>query len=132
MLSTCLTYCSSYSWIYPYYYHIFELSFKKLLSILFKTHDPTTLNQQGADIGSQYRSGIFYTNEEQKEIAKKFINDLEKKRIFKNPIITEVTQLENFYEAEQYHQDYFKNNPDASYCKIIIQPKLDKFLKNNY
>ena len=75
------------------------ISLEEILDHFFKTHDPTTLNKQGADIGTQYRSGIFYTNEEQKEIAKKFINELEKKRIFKNPIVTEVTELENFHEA---------------------------------
>ena len=108
------------------------ISFKKLLSILFQTHDPTTLNQQGADTGTQYRSGIFYIDEKQKQIAKEFIDKLEKQRIFDNPIVTEVTQLENFYKAEDYHQDYFKNNSNTPYCKIVIKPKLDKFLKNNY
>ena len=107
------------------------ISFKKLLSVLFQTHDPTTLNRQGADVGTQYRSAIFYTDEKQKQIAKDFINTLEDQRIFDNAIITEVTQLENFYKAEDYHQDYFENNPTAPYCRMIIKPKLEKFLKNN-
>ena len=107
------------------------ISFEKLLSVLFQTHDPTTLNRQGADIGTQYRSAIFYTDEKQKQIAEDFINKLEDQRIFDNTIATEVTQLENFYKAEDYHQDYFENNPTVPYCRMIIKPKLEIFFKNN-
>ena len=93
------------------------ISFEELLSVFFQTHDPTTLNRQGADTGTQYRSAIFYKNDEEK--------------IFNNPIVTEVTKLDVFYEAENYHQDYYKNNKNAPYCRAVIKPKLDKFL-NNY
>ena len=106
------------------------ISYDKLLEILFLTHDPTTLNQQGADKGTQYRSAIFYVNEKQKEIAENYISKLKKNKIFKDPIVTEITKLDKFYEAEDYHQNYYKNNTNAPYCKIVIKPKLDAFLKS--
>jgi len=109
-----------------------KISFETLLQVFFENHDPTTLNRQGADIGTQYRSAIFYTNEEQKimsEKYKKVLNDSDK---FQNSIVTEITKLEVFYEAENYHQDYYKNNSSQPYCKVVIKPKLDKFFEKNY
>tara|TARA_Y100000814_G_scaffold159610_1_gene116609 strand:+ start:51 stop:566 length:516 start_codon:yes stop_codon:yes gene_type:complete len=108
------------------------ISFQELLTVLFQVHDPTTLNRQGADKGTQYRSGIYYTSEEQKEIAEKYIKKLTEQNAFNDPIVTEIIELNNFYEAEDYHQDYYKNNENAPYCRIVIKPKLDKFLNNNY
>ena len=108
------------------------ISYEKLLEVLFLTHDPTTLNQQGADKGTQYRSAIFYIDENQKKMAENYISKLKKNKTFKDRIVTEITKLDKFYEAENYHQDYYKNNTNAPYCKIVIKPKLDKFLKNNY
>ena len=106
------------------------ISYKKLLKVLFSTHDPTTLNQQGPDKGTQYRSSIFYIDDIQKEIAEEHIKSLEKNNIFDNPIVTEISKLNIFYEAENYHQDYFKNNSNAPYCRFIIKPKVEKFLNN--
>ena len=106
------------------------VSFEKLLVVLFQAHDPTTLNKQGGDTGTQYRSAIFYTNEDQKKIAENFINNLIEKKTFRDPIVTEITKLDTFYKAEGYHQDYYQNNSNATYCKVVIKPKLDKFLKN--
>ena len=108
------------------------ISFEKLLVVLFQAHDPTTLNKQGGDTGTQYRSAIFYTNEDQKKIAENFINNLIEKKTFENAIVTEITKLDTFYKAEGYHQDYYQNNSNAPYCKVVIKPKLDKFLNNNY
>ena len=104
------------------------ITFEELLTVFFQTHDPTTLNRQGADVGTQYRSGIFYINEEQKNISEKFIKSISDN--FSNPIVTEVSKLDTFYEAENYHQDYYKNNTNAPYCRFVIKPKLDKFLKD--
>jgi peptide-methionine (S)-S-oxide reductase len=106
------------------------ISFDELLEVFWETHDPTTLNQQGADIGTQYRSGIFYHNPEQKEKAEKYKAELDKSGAFPGPIVTEITAFSKFYPAENYHQQYFENNENANpYCKIVIRPKLDKFRK---
>ena len=105
------------------------ISFKTLVDVLFEVHDPTTLNMQGADRGTQYRSGIYYTTKEQQEIAEGTIAELTEKKVFKNPIVTEIKELNKFHLAEDYHQNYYKNNKDAPYCRIVIQPKLDKFFK---
>ena len=102
------------------------ISLEEILDLFFKTHDPTTLNKQGADIGTQYRSAIFYTNDKQKDIAKKMINKWNKSKYYNNPIVTEVKKLDYFYLAENYHQEYYKNNKSAPYCKFVIKPKLDK------
>jgi len=107
-----------------------KLSYKKLLGIFFKTHDPTTLNRQGNDIGTQYRSAIFYHTPEQKFEAETLINKLSEEKIYDNPIVTEVVSAQIFYEAEDYHHDYFNNNPGNPYCAAVIQPKLQKFLKS--
>ena len=102
------------------------ISYGTLLSVFFSTHDPTTLNRQGGDVGTQYRSAIFYTDEQQREDAKKFVKKLEKEKVFENPIVTEIQPLTKFYEAEEYHQEYYKNNKEALYCKVVIDPKIQK------
>ncbi len=107
-----------------------KISFDELLAVFWETHDPTTLNRQGADAGTQYRSGIFYHNQEQKEKAEKYKAALDKSGAFNKPIVTEITAFTKFYPAEDYHQQYFENNENANpYCKIVIRPKLDKFRK---
>lgn len=105
------------------------VSYDELLEIFWKTHDPTTLNRQGADVGTQYRSVIFYHNDEQKEKAKYYKDKLNKEGIWNNPIVTEISQIENFFEAEKYHQNYYENNPNQGYCSFVITPKLEKFKK---
>ena len=107
------------------------INFETLLSVFFDTHNPTTLNRQGADIGTQYRSVIFYHNAKQKVIAEQFIADLTKEKVFDDPIVTEITEINNYYEAENYHQDYFENNKNKGYCRMVINPKLDHFIKNH-
>lgn len=102
------------------------ISYSELLDIFFKTHDPTTLNRQGADVGTQYRSVIFFHNDEQKRLAKSKIDQLNTSGYFKDPIVTSVEELQNFYLAEDYHQDYFEKNPDQGYCSVVIEPKLRK------
>jgi peptide-methionine (S)-S-oxide reductase len=105
------------------------ISYETLLSVFFKTHDPTTLNYQGNDHGSQYRSAIFYTNDFQKETAKKIIAELNAENAYPKPIVTEVTKFDVFYKAEDYHQNYYNQNPNQGYCQYVIQPKLEKFQK---
>lgn len=105
------------------------ISFAKLLEIFFKTHDPTTLNRQGADAGTQYRSVVFYHSKEQEETTRSLITDLDKAGIWNNPIVTTLEAFSEFYSAEQYHQEYFENNPNQGYCRLVIQPKLEKFEK---
>ena len=105
------------------------ISYRELLDVFFNTHDPTTLNRQGADVGTQYRSAIFYHNDEQKAEAEKMIADLEKAEVFDNKIVTEITAINNYYVAENYHQDYYNNNKNAGYCRAVINPKLEKFIK---
>lgn len=105
------------------------ISFEDLLIVFFFTHDPTTLNRQGNDVGTEYRSAIFYTDSEQKFLAEKMIEDFTVGKAYENPIVTEVKPLERFYPAESYHKDYYKNNKDAPYCQLVIAPKLEKFEK---
>ncbi len=105
------------------------VTYRELLEILFATHDPTTLNRQGADVGTQYRSAIFFHSPEQEKLAKEYIRELEDGNAFKDPIVTEVTAFEAFYEAEDYHQEYYENNRNAPYCNFMIGPKLKKFEK---
>ena len=107
------------------------ISFTEVLEVFFSTHDPTTLNRQGADVGTQYRSGIFYKSETQKLIAEAFIKALDDAKVFKNPIVTEVTEFKNFFVAEDYHQNYYNNNKSQPYCRAVINPKLEKFLKDH-
>ena len=107
-----------------------KISFDELLEVFWETHDPTTLNRQGADVGTQYRSGIFYHNEEQKQKAEKYKAELDKSGAFDRPIVTEISAFTKFYPAENYHQQYFENNENTNpYCKIVIRPKIDKFRK---
>lgn len=105
------------------------ISFEKILEIFFKTHNPTTLNRQGADVGTQYRSAIFFHSEEQKRIAEEVKRMLGKAGIWDDPIVTEITQFSSFYKAEDYHQDYFANNKKQPYCQMVIMPKVEKFEK---
>lgn len=105
------------------------VSYIELLEIFFKTHDPTTLNRQGADIGTQYRSVILYHNQQQKEEAIRVIDQLGSEGIWSQPIVTSVDPFEVFYSAEKYHQDYFENNRNQGYCRVVINPKLEKFEK---
>ncbi len=102
------------------------ISFKELLEVFFVTHDPTTLNRQGADRGTQYRSAIFYVTDEQKKVANEFIEYLTNEKVFDDPIVTEVTELGPFYNAEDYHQNYYNQNSSQGYCQFVINPKLSK------
>jgi peptide-methionine (S)-S-oxide reductase len=104
------------------------IPYEKILDIFWHTHDPTTLNRQGNDIGTQYRSAIFYHTKEQKEIAENSKKELEKKGVYKDPIVTEISPFENFYVAEDYHKNYYENHRDAPYCNFIIDPKMRKLL----
>jgi peptide-methionine (S)-S-oxide reductase len=106
-----------------------KISFDELLKIFWETHDPTTLNRQGNDVGPQYRSAVFYHDEEQKEKAERYKSALDKSGAWDNPIVTEITAYKNFYLAEDYHQNYFKNNGGAPYCYYVIRPKVEKFQK---
>jgi peptide-methionine (S)-S-oxide reductase len=106
-----------------------QISFQEILEVFFTIHDPTTLNRQGADVGTQYRSAIFYHSEEQQQIAEQVIADLEKQKIWGDPIVTQVAPFEVFYPAEDYHQEYFANNPYQPYCQMVVAPKVAKFRK---
>jgi len=106
-----------------------EISFDELLLVFFKTHSPTTLNRQGNDVGTQYRSAIFYYNDEQKQASEAMIKRLTDEKVFDSPIVTEVTPASEFYKAEDYHQNYYNDNPNKSYCSFVIQPKLNKFAR---
>ena len=103
-----------------------KISYEELLTVFFYTHDPTTLNKQGADVGEQYRSAIFYTDERQKEEATTFVKQLITEKAYEKPVVTEVKPLENFFEAEDYHQNFYKNNQGKPYCQLVIAPKLEK------
>jgi peptide-methionine (S)-S-oxide reductase len=103
------------------------ISFKELLEIYWKTHDPTTINRQGADVGPQYRSVIFYHTEKQKEEAEFYMEELDKAGIWNKPIVTEISPFINFYQAEAYHTNFYKNNPANAYCNFVITPKVEKF-----
>lgn len=106
------------------------ISTQDILNVFFAIHDPTTLNRQGADVGTQYRSGIYYHTPEQKEIAENLIKDLTSQKIFDNPIVTEVQPIKDFYVAENYHQEYYVNNKFQPYCMAVISPKVNKFRKH--
>jgi peptide-methionine (S)-S-oxide reductase len=103
------------------------LSYRDLLEVFFAIHDPTTHNRQGADVGTQYRSAIFHHSPEQKAVAEELIADLERQRLWNNPIVTEVVSIERFYPAEEYHQEYFARNPNQGYCQMVVGPKVAKF-----
>ena len=106
------------------------ISYREILAIFFTVHDPTTLNRQGNDAGTQYRSAIFYHNDAQKIIAEEVIKEINDIHIWNSPIVTEVKPYTKFYSAEEYHRDYFENHPQQTYCKMIIAPKVAKFRKN--
>lgn len=103
------------------------VSFRELLEVFFTIHDPTTLNRQGADVGTQYRSAIFYHDEDQKQVAEEVIREMEAAAIWDDPIVTEVSPLDAFYKAEDYHQEYYRNNTYQPYCQVVIAPKVSKF-----
>lgn len=106
-----------------------QISFDDLLRVFFAIHDPTTLNRQGADVGTQYRSAIFYHDEAQKQTAERIVAELNAADLWPNPIVTEVSALLNYYPAEDYHQEYFANNPSQPYCAAVVAPKVAKFRK---
>lgn len=106
------------------------ITFREILEIFFAIHDPTTLNRQGADVGTQYRSAIFYHSPEQKATAQAVIADLNAARVFDKPIVTEVTGVTRFYPAEDYHQEYFRKNPYQPYCQVVVSPKVAKLRKS--
>jgi peptide-methionine (S)-S-oxide reductase len=106
-----------------------EISFVELLEVFWATHDPTTLNRQGNDVGTQYRSVVFYHNEEQKTLAEQYKIKLDKSGAYKDPIVTEISAFSLFYKAENYHQDYYNQHGEEPYCRYVIQPKMDKFQK---
>jgi peptide-methionine (S)-S-oxide reductase len=101
----------------------------EIFKVFFTVHDPTTLNRQGADVGTQYRSVIFYKNEDQKKAAQSIISELNKTKVYDSPIVTKIEPLTTFYKAENYHQNYYANNKNQPYCKMVIQPKIEKFEK---
>lgn len=103
------------------------ISYEDILRIFFTIHDPTTLNRQGNDIGTQYRSVIFYHNEDQKSSAEKIMEEITDEKIYDNPLVTELSPFRAFHKAEDYHQEYFANNPDKGYCRVVIAPKIAKF-----
>ena len=106
-----------------------RIGYEDLLEVFWKTHDPTTPNRQGNDFGTQYRSVIFYHNRQQQAMAQKYNRDLDASGAFQDPIVTEIVPAAEFYKAEQYHEDYYRNNPQQSYCRVVIGPKLEKFRK---
>ena len=106
-----------------------KITFDELLEVFWKSHDPTTLNRQGNDVGPQYRSAIFYHNEEQKEKAEKYKSELDKEGVFNDPIVTEISPFTVFYPAENYHQNYYNNNGSQPYCSFVVRPKVEKFQK---
>jgi len=105
------------------------IPYEKILDIFWHTHDPTTINRQGNDVGTQYRSAIFYHDEKQREIAERSKKELEKQGVYKNSIVTEITPFKNFYVAESYHKDYYERHKDAPYCNYVISPKIHKLLE---
>ena len=106
-----------------------KTSFEEILKVFFTVHDPTTLNRQGGDVGTQYRSVIFYRNEEQQKAAMSIIDELNKAKVYPNPVVTQVAKFDKFYKAENYHQDYYNLNQSEPYCRMVIQPKIEKFEK---
>lgn len=105
------------------------ISYDELLEIFWKTHDPTTLNKQGADVGTQYRSAVFYHSDDQKQKAEYYKNELNKAGLWEDQVVTEIVPFKKFYKAEDYHQDYYENNSNQSYCAFVITPKVEKFEK---
>lgn len=110
-------------------YNSDQIDFRSILEIFFALHNPTQVNRQGNDVGSQYRSAVFYHSDEQKTLAEAIIKEIEEQEIWPDPVVTEVAPLSNYSEAEAYHQDYFNNNPQNTYCNMVVAPKLAKFKK---
>ena len=108
------------------------ITYREILQVFFSIHDPTTLNRQGTDVGTQYRSAIFYNSEEQKKIAQEVMTEIDKTKIWGDPVVTQLVPLEKFYKAEGHHQNYFKNNPSQPYCQVVIAPKVAKFRKSYF
>ena len=106
-----------------------KISYREILQIFFSVHDPTTLDRQGGDVGTQYRSAIFYHNEPQRAVAEAVIKELNEAHLWKKPIVTQLVALEKFYPAEDYHREYFSRHPEQSYCQVVISPKVSKFRK---
>jgi peptide-methionine (S)-S-oxide reductase len=106
------------------------ISFKELLQVFFTIHDPTTLNRQGADVGTQYRSAIFYHTPEQKDVAEEVVAEMVAAKVWDDPIVTEITRITDFYPAEEYHRDYYMRNPNQPYCQVVIAPKVAKLRKH--
>lgn len=106
-----------------------QITLREILEIFFVVHDPTTLNRQGNDVGTQYRSGIYYADDAQKQVAEEVIREIEAGKTYRSPIVTEVKPLANYSAAEAYHQDYFLNNPNQGYCAFVVGPKVEKFQK---
>jgi len=107
------------------------ISFREILEIFFSSHDPTTLNRQGNDVGTQYRSVVFYHNDQQKKEAEQTIKELTESKTYEAPIVTKVEPFKEFYKAEEYHQNYFKRHPEKAYCQLVIEPKIEKLQKYN-
>ena len=110
--------------------HVPDPTYRALLEVFFTIHDPTTLNRQGGDVGTQYRSAVFYHSPAQRETAEQVIAEMTAARVWDSPIVTEVVQLDKFYPAEDYHQDYFEKNPAQPYCRAVVAPKVSKFRKH--
>jgi len=106
-----------------------KISYREILEIFFSVHDPTTLNRQGVDVGMQYRSAVFYHNEQQKAVAEELIGELNKAHVWKKPIVTQIVPLDTFYPAEDYHREYFSRHSEQAYCQMVISPKINKFRK---
>jgi peptide-methionine (S)-S-oxide reductase len=106
-----------------------KISYREILEIFFSVHDPTTLNRQGADVGTQYRSAIFYEGNEQKAVAEQLIRELDKGHLWNKPIATQILRLDKFYPAEEYHREYFARHPEQAYCQAVISPKISKLRK---
>jgi len=110
-------------------FNLSKISYREILQIFFSVHDPTTLNRQGGDVGTQYRSAIFYHNDRQRAIAEDLIGEFNEAQLWKKPIVTQVVPLDKFYPAEDYHREYFLRHPEQSYCQVVISPKVNKFRK---
>jgi peptide-methionine (S)-S-oxide reductase len=106
-----------------------KISYREILEIFFSVHDPTTLNRQGEDVGTQYRSAVFYDNERQRAIAEALIRELNEAHLWKKPIVTQLVPLDKFYPAEDYHHEYFSRHPEQPYCQVVISPKVNRFRK---
>ncbi len=121
---------TSHAEVVQIFFNSEQISYKDILEVFFTIHDPTTLNRQGADVGTQYRSAIFYHSDAQKKTAELVIREMERSNIWGNPIVTEITPFKAFYPAEDYHQDYYKQHGNEPYCRLVIEPKVSKLRKH--